>query len=269
MMHDKFWVVFTVGFLSLTGIVGCDSALAPTQVEREAEIYLIPFKSITHPVYFYSFDGTRLAGQLDLPLDVQDPPLVFVIHHSGAVDRNAYQYLAARLVPGGYAVFRFDKRGTGQSDGSYGCCEEEDALAAYQAATALEGYDPDRVFVIAQSIGTQILSRRFDDFQRVRPVRGVVLLSSLLKGKEVLNIQSPLFIIVSDSEPDLAEITEAAAEAHRQMYGEDVSYFIAPHTEHTLFDVSGGPMDWSDPRWPLRFSEEAAESLLTWLKAHR
>lgn len=100
-------------------------------------------------------------------------------------------------------------------------------------------------------------------------MHGVVLLSSLLRGKEVLSIKSPLFIIVSDSEPDLVEITKGAVEAYRQMYGDDVGYFVAPHTEHTLFDISEGPIDWSDPRWPMRFSSEAAQSLLAWLEAHR
>ena len=142
---------------------------------------------------FKSSDGTALVGQVDWPKGVNNPPFVFIIQHSGPVDRNAYQYLAALLVPEGYAVFRFDKRGNGKSGGTYGCCEEEDALAAYWAAVNLSGYDPERIFIIAQSIGTEILAQRYDDFINLHPVRGVVLLSSLLEGKEILSIKESAF----------------------------------------------------------------------------
>jgi hypothetical protein len=53
--------------------------------------------------------GVTLAGELDLPLGDAPAPLVFVIHHSGPVDRDSYGYLAELLVKEGYAVFRFDK----------------------------------------------------------------------------------------------------------------------------------------------------------------
>lgn len=229
----------------------------------------IPFESRVQEVRFRSADGTGLAGQLDLPPEVENPPLVWILHHSGPVNRDAYQYLAALLVPEGYAVFRFDKRGNGASGGTYGCCEEEDALAAYQAAVSQEGFDPQRVFIVAQSVGTQIVARHFQELQSIHPVRGVVLLSSLLEGKELLTIESPLLILVSDCEPNLRAITEEAVAAYRQEVGEGAEYFVAPHTEHTLFDVSEGAMEWSDPRWPLRFSAEAAQNLLQWLEAHR
>ena len=254
--------------LGMTGLLAC----APKQNERAAggaPFLLIPFESRVREVRFRSADGTALAGQLDLPPRVERPPLVMIVHHSGPVDRDAYQYLAALLVPEGYAVFRFDKRGNGESGGTYGCCEEEDALAAYQAAVTQEGFDPERVFIVAQSVGTQIVARRFQEFQSIHPVRGVVLLSSLLEGKEILPIESPLFILVSDHEPNVRALTEDAVAAYRQKVGEGADYFIAPNTEHTLFDVSQGPIDWSDPRWPLRFSAEAAQNLLQWLEAHR
>jgi pimeloyl-ACP methyl ester carboxylesterase len=259
-----------IGVMILVGGLRCAEApIAGESRVTESGIYLIPFESDTQQVWFESSDGTALAGQVDWPKGVQNPPLVFIIQHSGPVDRDAYQYLAALLVPEGYAVFRFDKRGNGKSGGSYGCCEGEDVFAAYQAAVGLSGYKPDRVFIIAQSIGTEILARQYDDFTNLQPVRGVVLLSSLLEGEEVVRIESPVFIIVSDSEPDLQAITEASVNAHRQKFSSGASYFIAPHTEHTLFDVSQEPIDWSDPNWPLRFSIDAAESLLFWLNEHR
>ncbi len=244
----------------------CSGPTIAADQRTQADFKRIPFETMAQEVSFQSEDGTRLAGQLDRPPGQANPPLVFIIHHSGAVDRDAYQYLAARLVPAGYAVFRFDKRGTGRSEGTYGCCEDSDALAAYRAAVAQDGIDMSRVFIVAQSIGTRILAGRFEEFAQVHRPAGVVLLSSLLPGKDILAIQAPLHIIISDSEPDLAALGEDAVKAHRAAYGYGASYFIAPHTEHTLFDISGGPIDWSDPNWPEKFSQDAWLSLLGWLE---
>jgi alpha/beta superfamily hydrolase len=42
-----------------------------------------------------------------------------------------------------HTVFRFDRRGTGMSGGEYGCCENEDALAAYRLFREITGGLPD------------------------------------------------------------------------------------------------------------------------------
>lgn len=226
---------------------------------------LLPLDAITREVTFAGADGVPLAGQLDLPPDLSEPPLVVFIHHAGPETRDTYQHLAAYLVPRGYAVFRFDKRGTGRSNGVYGCCEADDALAAYRAVYSEPGFDHRRVFIIAQSLGTQIVAERFSDFQAIGATAGVVLLSSLLRGDAVLTIRAPIHIIVSDSEADVEAIGEGAVRAHRVAYDYGASFFVAPNTEHTLFDISAGPIDWSAPDWPDKFSLPARDSLLSWL----
>lgn len=233
------------------------------------DIKLIPFDAVSREITFQSKDGIRLAGQIDSPPGVSQPPLVFIIHHSDPIDRDTYQYLAARLVPAGYAVFRFDKRGNGRSGGKYGCCEAEDALAAYQAALAAGGFAPDQVFIIAQSIGSRILADHYAEFRQIQPPAGVVLLSNLLENEEVQAIEAPLHLIVSDSEPRLAAIGPGAAAAYQAASGHKATFFVAPHTEHTLFDISTGPIDWSDPTWPEKFSEAAWHSLIDWLEIRR
>jgi alpha/beta superfamily hydrolase len=227
---------------------------------------LIPFESDVQEIRFQSSDGTWLAGQFDWPKDVELAPLVFVIHHSGAVDRNSYQYLAAFLVPAGYGVFRFDKRGTGLSEGEYGCCEDEDALAAYRAAIDQSDHEFSRVIIIAQSVGTQILAQNYHDFEKVRSPDGVILLSNLLKGEEILPIKTRIHIVISDQEADFNKVGIDAADAHRRAYQSEASIFVAMGTEHTLFDVTQGPIDWSDPQWPNKFSKEAKQSILDWLE---
>lgn len=241
------------------------ATLAPTPTPGPK---LIPFDSRVQEMTFSGMDGVPLAGQIDWPPAVVEPPLVVILHHAGREPRNSYQHFAAKLAPAGYAVFRFDKRGAGKSGGEYGCCEADDALAAYRAATAQSGYDREHVFIIAQSIGTRILAERFDEFARTHPIAGVVLLSSLLEGAAVLPIRAPIHIIVADSEPNVRALTEDAVRAHTAAYPFGASYYVAANAEHTLYDISAGPIDWGDPNWPDRFHAGAWESLQRWLEAH-
>lgn len=210
-----------------------------------------------------------LAGELDLPRTDGAAPLVFMIHHSGPVGRNAYGYLAELLTGAGFAVFRFDKRGVGASEGEYGCCEAEDALAAYRAAVAEMGIDRSQVFIVAQSIGSQYLAEHFAEFANVQPPAGVALLSSLVGPQQITAIAAPVHIIVADSEPDLEAVTTQAVQAHRTRWPYGASSYVADHAEHTLFDIKDGPIDWSDPAWVTRYHRGAMQSLIDWLQSVR
>lgn len=210
-----------------------------------------------------------LAGELDLPRCEGDAPLVFIIHHSGPVGRDAYGYLAELLTEAGFAVFRFDKRGVGASEGEYGCCEAEDALAAYRAAVAEAGIDRSQVFIVAQSIGSQYVAESFAQFAAIQPPAGVALLSSLVGPEEITAIAAPVHIIVADSEPELAAITTQAVQAHRARWLYGASSYVADHAEHTLFDIKDGPIDWSNPAWVTRYHRGAMHSLIDWLQSIR
>jgi uncharacterized protein len=225
----------------------------------------IPVDTRSKEVIFQTTDGVRLAGQFDFPPDGDRFNLVFIIHHSGPVERDSYQYLAAQLVPTGYAVFRFDKRGVGKSMGEYGCCESEDALAAYKRAVTDRPGTFDHIFIIAQSIGTQFLSERYNNYKAFRKPDGIILLSSLLNSEEVVRFDVPVQIIVSDSEPHYVAVSQEAYQAHLDQYHFPSDFFIATGTEHTLFDITQGPIDWADPSWPERFDEDTWEHIKNWL----
>ncbi len=219
-------------------------------------------------VRFTSGD-VELAGELDLPPGAGPHPLVFIIHHSGPVPRDSYGYLAEILLRAGYAVFRFDKRGTGASGGVYGCCESDDALAAYRAAVAQPDIDRCQVFIVAQSIGTQHLATRFEEYAQTQAPRGVALLSSLLHASDVVRIRAPMIVIVADSEPELNAIGPEAVAAHNARYGLDSTLYVAEGAEHTLFDIRNGPIDWTDPRWVERYHRGAMDALVQQLNAWR
>ena len=216
----------------------------------------------------FAAGAVTLAGELDLPRTEDAAPLAFIIHHSGPVGRDAYGYMAELLTGAGFAVFRFDKRGVGASGGEYGCCEAEDALAAYRAAVAQTGIDRQQVFIVAQSIGTAHLADHFAAFAAVQPPAGVALLSSLLGPERITAIAAPVHLIVSDSEDNLDAIGAQAAAAHRTQWPESgATLYVAAESEHTLFDISAGPIDWSNPDWVTRYHRGAMQSLIEWLQS--
>lgn len=218
----------------------------------------------------FKSQNVTLAGELALPLERQVAPLVFVIHHAGSVTRDAYGYLAELLLQAGYAVFRFDKRGTGQSGGTFGCCESADALAAYRAAVTQPEIARCNIFIVAQSIGTSHLAEQFGEYARLQTPRGVVLLSNLLRADKIGAIVVPLHIIISASEAEVEALGREAALAHRARYPDlQASYYVAAHSEHTLFDTQAGPLDWSDPTWVKRYHRGAMQSLIDWLNTRR
>ncbi|GIV86245.1 MAG: alpha/beta hydrolase [Chloroflexus sp.] len=249
-------------WLTLLMITGCTPTARP---EARPTPNLDPISAERREVVFSADDGVTLAGELTLPRHPNRPPLVVVIHHAGPVDRDAYGYLAELLVDRGYAVFRFDKRGTGASGGVYGCCEAEDALAAYRAAVAQPGIDPQRVFIVAQSIGTRYVAASFPEYVAAMPPCGVALLSNLLGPVDIIAIAAPIHVIVADSEPDRQRIGPDAVAAHNAHWSYGASLYIAEGAEHTLFDIRDGPIDWSNPNWVQRYHRGAMASLLNWL----
>ncbi len=97
-------------FLLVTGLVawaGCSSqsALGPSATTEEG---------------FFTSGTTRLSYALDIPMAGSPPyPLVVFGHDSGPNTKNEFKTSARHLVENEVAVFRFDKRGVGDSDGVY------------------------------------------------------------------------------------------------------------------------------------------------------
>ncbi|MEE8624284.1 MAG: alpha/beta hydrolase [Acidiferrobacterales bacterium] len=99
--------MYAWGMLAVLAIAGCSSALGP-----EAE---------TEEGFFFSGD-IRLSYALDIPVAGATPyPIVVFGHDSGPNTKNEpnLKSPARRLAERGVAVFRFDKRGVGDSDGVY------------------------------------------------------------------------------------------------------------------------------------------------------
>ncbi len=96
-------------------------------------------------------DGTRLAGTLTLP-DGDGPwPAIVTLHgsSSGRRDHRLFIHLEALLVPAGFGVMRYDRRGSGASQGDFDTAEfaqlAADALAVVDLLAGQDEVDPRRI----------------------------------------------------------------------------------------------------------------------------
>src|SRR6478735_2519685 len=69
----------------------------------------------------HTFDSgdARLAFTLDLPTGAGPFPAVVMAHGSGRVTRDQLTWASRHFTALGYAVLRFDKRGVGESTGTF------------------------------------------------------------------------------------------------------------------------------------------------------
>ncbi len=135
-------------FLLVTGLVawaGCSSqtALGPSATTEEG---------------FFTSGTTRLSYALDIPMAGSPPyPLVVFGHDSGPNTKNEFKTSARHLVENEVAVFRFDKRGVGDSDGVYrrGYADfnllSGDLVAAVDFVIQDSRVDPTRVGLLGAS----------------------------------------------------------------------------------------------------------------------
>ena len=68
---------------------------------------------------FITNGDVRLSYALDLPAGTGPFPAVVLVHGSGTVTKENMTWMARPFVEHGYAVLRYDKRGVGQSTGTY------------------------------------------------------------------------------------------------------------------------------------------------------
>ncbi len=134
----------TIRTVCLVALAGCSSTvLGPSATTEEG--------------FFFS-GPTRLSYALDIP-EAGSPPYPMVVfgHDSGPNTKNEDKDWARRLVDNGVAVFRFDKRGVGDSGGVYrrGFADFEllsgDLVAAVDFVFQDTRVDPTRIGLMGSS----------------------------------------------------------------------------------------------------------------------
>ncbi len=143
-----------------------------------------------------------LKGTLSLPEGKEKSPAILFIHGSGPTDRdesvkgmamNAFKELAETITSLGFATLRYDKRGVGESEGSYleaGLWDlVDDAEAALNFLKQHPRVDSERVILLGHSEGCSIAPA----VNKRQPVQGLILLAGAAESiKEAVIRQGEL-----------------------------------------------------------------------------
>lgn len=123
-------------------------------------------------------DGVTLAGTLTTPAGDGPWPLVVLITGSGPQDRDEniaghkpFLVIADHLTRAGYAVFRYDDRGTAGSGGDFAAATSEDfardAAAVMRAVSSRAGIDKGRTYYLGHSEGASVAAMAQVRFHKV------------------------------------------------------------------------------------------------------
>jgi dipeptidyl aminopeptidase/acylaminoacyl peptidase len=163
-------------------------------------------------VTFQSEDGWTLYGGLRVPRNDggQRSPGVILLH-SYLTDRYVFDRLEQMLSGAGIAVLNFDFRGRGRSiaRGTYFSLPQEERDRAYLDARAAADYlagqnsiDPDRLAVVATSIGVKYgLKAAITDDR----IKSFVMLGGMPDQADVESARFPILFISSQGLPQIAE----------------------------------------------------------------
>jgi hypothetical protein len=208
---------------------------------------------------FFAGDQVRLAGQMDYPLAPHAEtgyPLIFIIQHATCTSRHGYLHFARLGTELGMAVFRWDKRGTGNSGSGGEGTVTGDTLAAYEMALTQKAIDRNQVIILAQNEGSLLLSEAYEQFTAIQKPLGVILAGNMLDEKQIISIKAPVQVLVSKNDwNDWRIYAETATNAHNRVYKFNSSFFVAPNTNRRLMYDNGGA-----------FHRGAAQSITDWLK---
>lgn len=111
-------------------------------------------------------DGRGLVGILNLPDNVETPPVVLMLHGFtgqknefpiASTERGLFAYAAERLAEKGIASLRIDFHGSGESAGAWEDTtfsgQIKDAVSAFDYLQALSGIDTTKVGILGYSQG--------------------------------------------------------------------------------------------------------------------
>jgi uncharacterized protein len=136
----------------------------------------------------------QLAGTMCLPSEDGTFPCVLMIHGSGPLDRDentphmkidAFNTISDYLAIKGIASLRYDKRGCGESGGSFDAAGfydlVQDGMAAYRFLTAHKNINKDKIFLLGHSEGSMIAPKIYLSYP---DIAGLILLGVQVKRLE-------------------------------------------------------------------------------------
>lgn len=194
---------------------------------------------ISHEVIFAG-DNVRLAGQIDYPnrpIPANGYPLIFVLPNSCCTGRHGFEQHAQIGLAAGYAVFRWDKRGTGRSASGGMGCPEQDAINAYLAAIQQADIDRNQVVIWTQTDASLLLAENFNRFKAVQDPIGIILAGNMLNEKDILKLGTRVFCVTGERDWNLASrFAIKATITHNEHYNLNSQFYVAQFADRKLID---------------------------------
>jgi uncharacterized protein len=138
-------------------VVGLTVVRTGETIARAARVELYSEQDVT----FTNGDAT-LAGSVLVPHGAGPHPAVVIVHGAEAATRESYRLLASHFARRGVAALIYDKRGIGESGGSFrGATFDDlaaDALAGVDLLRQLPQVDPARVGMLGISQGAWVIA---------------------------------------------------------------------------------------------------------------
>ena len=202
----------------------------------------------TTRVVSFAGDRVQLAGQVNYPKNpapAQGYPLIFIIQHATCNTREGYSHIAALGARNGFAVFSWDKRGTGESASGGGAGSLLiDTLNAYETALYEPHINCNNVIIFAQSEGTLLLGENYPDFCAIQKPKGVVLAGNMMDERQILALDVPLRIVMSKNDwNDWHIYAEKALTTYNRVRKMNCEYYVAPNTDRRLMYSGGNTFD--------------------------
>ena len=218
----------------------------------------------SHELCFESCNR-RIAGQIDYPNLDPPYPIALILHHRCTGQKEAYRAHAGWALAAGYAAFRFDRLTEGQAT----AIAKADAVNAYRTALLQPDIDSSRSVIIAQSVGTRILASIFKRLSAIQQPLGCVLLSNVLRGRDILKIKARVLVVVGEHEifGNVDLIGPQVVAQHNATYNVGASCYIAQDADHCLISPPTWPLAWEEPEFMATapYHSGARDTIISWL----
>jgi uncharacterized protein len=210
----------------------------------------------------FAGDHVCLAGQVNYP-NIEPPangyPLIFLLPHAGSNTRDDYAHYVEIALASGYAIFLWDKRGTGRSGASGRGSTMRDALSAYKTALEQDAIDPDNVIIFSQCASTQLLGESFAAFAEIQSPYGALLVGNMLDAEAIRTIKTQIFVAYGEEDwNDWQIYARDACESHNTLYDLDAAFYLAPNANRMLMVKQDNEKI---------FHADASRAILDWLQS--
>lgn len=130
--------------------------------------------------------GMKMFGIIHRPLSVGKAPAILFCHGfagNKCGKYRSYVILAQKLAEAGFVVFRFDYRGSGDSEGDFSDMtiegEVSDTMAALDYLSTLPFVDPGRIGILGRSLGGAVATIAAE---RSNKIKSIVLWSAVFNS---------------------------------------------------------------------------------------